>query len=336
MSCSARAKRAANRLHLEEQNLHVPPAVEEEVVTCAHEVHQGEAAAVDGENVSVETQCTLLADFNSRFCVEMFVNNKRAIEYYTGFQDYDHFKLFFNILGPAVNHLNYQCKLLSPENHLFLTMLKLRQAKEDIELSILFKISPATVSTIIITWINFMFFQLGELDFWPGREIIEQHMPQNCKAQFPKTRVILDATETPINKPSLVDDQSVTFSTYKNRNTLKTVIGCSPRGLVTYISNSYGGSASDRQIIERSELCTKPSMFQRGDSIMADRGIMVQDLFANKHVQVNTPSMLKGKPQLDAVTVVRDRRIASKRIHIETYSRIHHSLNLKQRIAIYY
>ena len=69
---------------------------------------------------------------------------------------------------------------------------------------------------------------------------------------------------------------------------------------------------------------------------MADRGIMVQDLFANKDVQLNTPSMLKGKPQLDAVTVVRDRRIASKRIHIETYSRIHHSLNLKQRIVIYY
>lgn len=44
---------------------------------------------------------------------------------------------------------------------------------------------------------------------------------------------------------------------------------------------------------------------------------MVQDLFASRNVQVNTPTMLKGKSQLEAQDVVKDRRIASKRIHIE-------------------
>ncbi|XP_014681217.1 PREDICTED: uncharacterized protein LOC106821082 [Priapulus caudatus] len=151
---------------------------------------------------------------------------------------------------------------------------------------------------------------------WPDRETIDAYMPTNFNKLFPNTRVILDATETPIHKPSRVDDQSVTFSTYKNKNTLKTMIGCSPRGLVTYVSDSYGGSASDRQIIERSELCSS-GMFDTGDSIMSDRGIMVQDLFASKYVHVNTPSMLNGKSQLNAETVVRDRRIASKRIHVE-------------------
>ena len=50
---------------------------------------------------------------------------------------------------------------------------------------------------------------------------------------------------------------------------------------------------------------------------MADRGIMVQDLFASKDVKVNTPTMLKGKSQLEEHEVVGDRRIASKRIHVE-------------------
>ncbi|VDI66249.1 Hypothetical predicted protein [Mytilus galloprovincialis] len=50
---------------------------------------------------------------------------------------------------------------------------------------------------------------------------------------------------------------------------------------------------------------------------MADRGIMVQDLFAAQDVKVNTPTMLKGKSQLEPEEVVRDRRVASKRIHIE-------------------
>lgn len=50
---------------------------------------------------------------------------------------------------------------------------------------------------------------------------------------------------------------------------------------------------------------------------MADRGIMVQDFFANNDVYVNTPTMLKGKSQLELEEIVRDRRVASKRIHIE-------------------
>ncbi|XP_048246347.1 uncharacterized protein LOC125377349 [Haliotis rufescens] len=141
-------------------------------------------------------------------------------------------------------------------------------------------------------------------------------MPENFKERFPSTRVILDATETLICKPGNVDYQRATFSRYKNRNTLKTMIGCSPRGLVTYVSDSYGGSTSDRQIIERSELCM-PGVFCARDSIMADRGIMVQDIFSSSDVKVNTPTMLKGRSQLEPQEVVHDRRVSSKRIHIE-------------------
>ena len=44
---------------------------------------------------------------------------------------------------------------------------------------------------------------------------------------------------------------------------------------------------------------------------------MVIDVFASKDVKVNTPTTLKGHSQLDAETVVRDRRNASKRIQVE-------------------
>lgn len=50
---------------------------------------------------------------------------------------------------------------------------------------------------------------------------------------------------------------------------------------------------------------------------MADRGIMVQDLFANQDVFVNTPTMLGGRSQLEPNDLVKDRRVTSKRIHIE-------------------
>ena len=61
---------------------------------------------------------------------------------------------------------------------------------------------------------------------------------------------------------------------------------------VSFVSDCYGGSVSDRQIIEN--ICNN-SMFDSGDNIMADRGIMVQDMFVNQNVYVNTPTMLKNK-----------------------------------------
>ena len=231
-------------------------------------------------------QCSLIGTF----CIVSCINDPKRVKCYTSFESYSHCMLFVNCLGPAVLELNYQCLSLHPKDQLFLTLIKLRQAKEDIELSFMFN--------IIICWINFLYFQLKELDLWLSRDSIDQHMPEDFKRKFPSTRVILDATETPIQKPSHVDAQSVTWSQYKHKNTLKTMIGCTPRGTASYISDSYGGSASDRQIIEKSPL-HELHMFERKDSIMADRGIMVQDLFAVQDVQVNTPTLLKGKSQLE-------------------------------------
>ena len=99
------------------------------------------------------------------------------------------------------------------------------------------------------------------------------------------------------------------------------MVGCSPRGVITNVSESYGGSASDRRIIEDYDLVDPISeMFVSGDSIMVDRGIMVQDLFAPRDVHVNTSTMLKGKSQLDATEVLREtasKRTALKRIHVD-------------------
>ncbi|XP_056001512.1 uncharacterized protein LOC125681144 isoform X1 [Ostrea edulis] len=253
-----------------------------------------------------------------RFSIEGMKLDTKMLSYYTGLNGYDHFMLLFNILGPAAFDLNYKCGLLSPQDQLFLTLMKLRQAKEDVELAMLFKVCESTVSKIVTTWINFLYFQLKELEeqFWPSKDIIKEHMPTDFAKKFPNTRVILDATEQPIHKPSNVEAQSKTWSSYKHKNTLKTMVGVTPNGAVSYVSSTYGGSMSDRQITEHSTLLDV-GKFDAGDSIMADWGILVQDLFANQNVFINTPTFLKGKSQLDPEEIVRDRRVASKRIHVE-------------------
>ncbi len=90
------------------------------------------------------------------FSIEKFRTRRRIVKYYTGFSNYDHFMLLFNILGPCIDKLSVDTHL-HPKDQLFLT-LKLRQAKDDFELSILFDIRPNTVSALSHTWISFFTF----------------------------------------------------------------------------------------------------------------------------------------------------------------------------------
>lgn len=69
------------------------------------------------------------------------------------------------------------------------------------------------------------------------------------------------------------------------------MVGCSPGGFVSYLSPAYGGSVSDRQIVERSNLTT---LCDPGDSIMADKGFNIQDLFAQSDVTINIPRFFLG------------------------------------------
>lgn len=124
----------------------------------------------------------------------------------------------------------------------------------------------------------------------------------------------MDGTEFPIQKPKSPTVQSLTWSSYKNRNTLKVVIGITPAGLVSFISPAYGGSTSDRQIVERSSL---PQMCDTGDEIMADKGFNVDDLFLPYKVSVNIPAFFRKKNRLSGVIVRKDRKLASKRVHVE-------------------
>ena len=58
----------------------------------------------------------------------------------------------------------------------------------------------------------------------------------------------------------------------KNRNTAKVRVGVTRGGLVKFVSDAYGLSASDRQIIEKSMLTGK---LEPGDFVMADKGFDV-------------------------------------------------------------
>ena len=111
-------------------------------------------------------------------------------------------------------------------------------------------------------------------------------MPQCFKDKYPFTRVIIDATEVFVEQPALPELQQLTFSTYKNTNTYKGLIGISPSGAVVFVSDLYPGCISDKELTRK---CGILDMLDKGDTLMADRGFDIEGDLILRGVRLNIP-----------------------------------------------
>ena len=115
-----------------------------------------------------------------------------------------------------------------------------------------------------------MYLQWKEVDWWPTQEIVQFYAPRSFKQHYPATRVNVQC------RGQMTLSHSKLHGLTKNRNTMMVLVGATPGGLVSYVSEADGGSASDRQMVERSCL---PEMMTLGDEVMADKGFNCNDLF---------------------------------------------------------
>ena len=116
------------------------------------------------------------------------------------------------------------------------------------DLAFIFQISQSTVYRIVITWINFLYSKFKGISLWPSKQRVNHFMPQLLKEFYPTTRCIIDATELFIRIPSDPQAEQLTFSSYKNHNTLKASIGITPLEVISFIFDLYGGCISDREL----------------------------------------------------------------------------------------
>ena len=252
------------------------------------------------------------------------------MKHYTGLENYAQFKALYHFLDGGVNacprlniwgskNSNLQLdslekrgkkRTLLPTDKLFLTMARPRVNIPEKVLSDWYKLSGSEVSRIFITWVYFMFTRLMQLPIWA----VEKTMLDCFKYACPFTRVIIDCIEIFIEKPSCFRAQSATYSSYKSHKTAKGLVGISPQGAVTFVSDLFGGRASGRQIVVSSGILV---LNEPGDSVMADRGFEIQDLLVSKKASLNIPPFMRCKDQLDPDEEDKTRQIASVRIHVE-------------------
>ena len=154
-----------------------------------------------------------------------------------------------------------------------------------------FSISLTSTSVIFQKWLNVTFIRLQFFISWPTREV-RQNMPPLFKQFYPHCVVIIDCSEIFIDTPSQFEARSKTYSNYKKHNTVKFLIGITPCGSISFLSQCWGGRVSDKNLTQQ---CGFLSKLQHGDVVLADRGFTIEEDVAVYGAKLEIPAFTRGK-----------------------------------------
>ena len=165
-------------------------------------------------------------------CVQ--TQSRDFIQHYTGLPNFDVLKAIFDFVVPKESLGNTK---LTAFQEFMLTLQKLQNNTSSKDLAYRFDVHPSTISRILLKWLTIMNIRLKFLIIWPERENLRKTMPGCFRAEFgDKVATVIDCFEVFMELA-----RSCTWSNYKYHNTVKLLIGITPLGVVSFISDAWGG-----------------------------------------------------------------------------------------------
>ncbi|KAJ1526613.1 hypothetical protein ONE63_008199 [Megalurothrips usitatus] len=130
-----------------------------------------------------------------------------------------------------------------------------------------------------------------------------------------KIMVIIDAFEIRAERPKNLQQQSDS-SEYKGGPTIKFLIGISCFGGLSFLSEAYHGSITDRKLVDQSGFMDH---LLPGDGVMADRGFDMEDRCDERNIDLFVPAFLRGRDAFTARELILSRSIAVSRVFVECF-----------------
>ncbi|KAI2655910.1 50S ribosomal protein L29 [Labeo rohita] len=220
------------------------------------------------------------------FGLERFAGSDEDIRFYTRFPSYRHLMSFWWLIEPSIHKIIHvsraksaarkqediirelppsERQLLQPVDEFFLFLVYLSVGLKERDLAHRFHMHPSTVSRIIAL--------LGSVCVWLSAADVKSNLPEEF-SDFSDTQVIIDCTEIRCQTPSSPFLQSEMYSNYKSHCTMKGLIGIAPHGPVTFVSQLYAGSVSDRELFKQ---CGITKRLTEDMAVMVDKGFLISD-----------------------------------------------------------
>lgn len=274
--------------------------------------------SIEAMELELERQNKIIRHLESRIASlslkeEAFTNDDKKVRDFTGLQSYELLLLILMHLNDALNSV--KVRRLNNFQKLMMVLMKLKLNFSFQTLGYRFEVTLNEASLCFKKVVILLEHAFSALVHWPDRESLRTAMPESFQKTFGNSvAVIIDCFEITCQKPSNLKAKSQSYSQYKHNYTVQYLIGITPHGFVSFISNGYGGRASDNFITQDSGLLDK---LEFGDVVLADRGFTIKEAFSMQYAELMIPNFLQGKKQLHPEAVEKTRKIASVRIHVE-------------------
>ena len=280
------------------------------VKDCQTDITGDYITGLEKENTSLKEKLKM-----SSLNEDSFKGDNEKVLFYTGLPKWSLLLCLFDFLKNSSPELKSSRGILSPFQKVLLGLIRMRLNLSGRDLGYRFGgISEATVSRTFLHVVDALYHRLKPLIIWPDRDVLRKTLPMDFRKHCPNCVVIIDCFEIFLDRPFNPLARAQTFSSYKHHNTVKYLIGITPQGTVSFISEGWGGRVSDKHLTENSGLLDH---LTPGDVILADRGFDIQESVGLFCSTIKIPAFTKGKKQLSGIEVEQTRRIANVRIHVE-------------------
>lgn len=143
-------------------------------------------------------------------------------------------------------------QLMTKVDAVFLVLMRICTNIPSNIIADMFRISVGMVSRMLSCHIPVVASCLQGLIHWPSSEVIRKRLPHAFKVYYHSVETIIDCFEIQVEKPSAAMIQSMSWSAYKNCNTVKYFISATPDGLVNFVSAGRPGRCSDMELLRQS------------------------------------------------------------------------------------
>ena len=290
------------------------------------------------ENKRLKRQVEILErkDKNCRCKLSVFnqlIRNDDDINFYSGIPKIPVYKELKEFIEPYVRQLwrgaNYtstkikrKCRStpslfgpqrkLSSDDQFLLMSMKIRLNTPMHDLANRFGVSITTCSRVFTSWTKASAIVLRSFVFVPDQGIINVIKPSRFSS-IRNLNMIIDCSELFIQTPKNHILQRITWSSYKHHNTLKFLVGISPNSMITFISNAFCGSISDKEISIQSNFFDNLLPYCK---IMADKGFIINQECTARRIHLIIPPGRRGQTQVSG-QVLKTKEIAQLRILVE-------------------
>jgi len=184
--------------------------------------------------------------------------SKEELKRYTGL-DKTNFDAVTRTIGrfePLTYWSGKSVSSITSSDQLLIFIMKLRLDLPYFDLAKRYSVSHTTIQNVFLTYLHVfheIFFQ-GYMDSVPSLEKNKCSMP-NSFEELSNCRIIIDCTEFLIETPRKdLEAAAASYSNYKSRLTAKFLIAVAPNGSITFVSEGFPGSTSDKVVTDQSKI----------------------------------------------------------------------------------